>query len=208
MRKGLLASLTLVLGHTAAQAQYWPAQQPVYQQPNQVPVWIVPQPAPGATYHPQAPRQAYPTANTNYLPPGYFPASTMRAVAPPAPATPVPAEPIRTQPAVANGAVAATTVARPVTTTGPAHYFATLPATAPAREPVEPVVYHRDHCEKWWVGVHYLMGWMRQGPLGVPLVTTGSVADAVPGAIGQPGTVVLFGDSKIDYRMFQGVRGE
>lgn len=209
MRKGLLASLALVLGQSAAQAQYWPAQQPYYHpQANQVPVWVVPQQP--VHYPQQAPRAAFPAANANYLPQSYFPATTMRVLAPPAPGTPVPPEPVRSEAAAGNSVpVAVKTVSRPVTMSGPAAYFPTLPATAAVNHaPAEPVVFHRDCHERGWVGVNYLTAWMRQGPLGVPLVTTGSAADTNPGAIGEPGTVVLFGDGKIDYRMFQGIRGE
>src|SRR5262249_12671773 len=45
---------------------------------------------------------------------------------------------------------------------------------------------------RWYVSAEYLAWWMR-GQRVPPLVTTGSAADAVPGALGQPGTQVLFG---------------
>ncbi len=206
MRKGFLAALALVLGHTSAQAQYYPAQRPVYYPtPNQGMVWVVPQ---APAYYPNpAPRAAYPAAGANYLPQNYFPAPTMQAGPPPAPATPVPAEPVRTEAAPANGAVAGKTVSRPVTSSGPAQYFASIPASAAVTHaPLEPVVFHRDCNERFWVGGSYLAGWINQGPLGVPLVTTGSVNDTNPGALGEKGTVVLFGDRKLDFRMLQGLR--
>jgi hypothetical protein len=95
-------------------------------------------------------------------------------------------------------------VSRPAPAYGPAAYFDTIPASPPA--PEEPVAFHRDCHERCWFGLAYQTAWMRQGPLGVPLVTMGSAADTTPGAIGQPGTVVLFGDQKIDYRMLHGLR--
>jgi hypothetical protein len=50
----------------------------------------------------------------------------------------------------------------------------------------------------------YLFWFTRRGHM-PPLVTTGDPADAIPGALGQPGTRVLFGDS-IDYGPFSGGR--
>lgn len=45
-----------------------------------------------------------------------------------------------------------------------------------------------------WVSADYLMGWVQSYRLPIPLVTTGSTADAIPGTLGVPGTQVLFGD--------------
>jgi hypothetical protein len=42
--------------------------------------------------------------------------------------------------------------------------------------------------------------------LPVPLVTAGSPTDAFPGALGQPGTRILFGGQNIDYRSADGIR--
>src|SRR5947209_3363321 len=50
-----------------------------------------------------------------------------------------------------------------------------------------------------WANADYLLWWIRKGPLPVPLVTTGSENDALPGVPGQPGTRVLFGGSGTDY---------
>lgn len=60
--------------------------------------------------------------------------------------------------------------------------------------------------QRLWVSADYLLWWVKNGPLGVPLVTTGSLADAAPGALGQPGTRVLFGNNSIDYGTFSGMR--
>jgi hypothetical protein len=49
-----------------------------------------------------------------------------------------------------------------------------------------------------WVDGDYLLWWFKGAPVPVPLVTTGSAADAVPGALGQKGTRVLFGGQSID----------
>jgi hypothetical protein len=45
---------------------------------------------------------------------------------------------------------------------------------------------------RFWVSADYLLWWTKDARLPA-LVTTGSVHDAVPGALGQPGTQVLFG---------------
>lgn len=45
---------------------------------------------------------------------------------------------------------------------------------------------------RFWIGVDYLLWWTK-GDNVPPLVTSGSPNDAVPGALGQPGTQVLFG---------------
>jgi hypothetical protein len=57
-----------------------------------------------------------------------------------------------------------------------------------------------------WGSVDYLMWWVKPGPLSTPLVTTGSTDDAVPGALGQPHTSVLFGGSNLDYGTTSGLR--
>jgi hypothetical protein len=57
-----------------------------------------------------------------------------------------------------------------------------------------------------WVNAEYLLWWIHSGPLRTPLVTTGSLADIPPGALGQPGTRVLFGDRPMDYGALSGVR--
>jgi hypothetical protein len=57
-----------------------------------------------------------------------------------------------------------------------------------------------------WVSTDYLLWWMRRGPVNTPLVTAGSVNDAIPGALGQNGTRVLFGDHAFDYGAFSGLR--
>jgi hypothetical protein len=55
-----------------------------------------------------------------------------------------------------------------------------------------------------WGGAEYLMWWFRSGQT-PPLVTTGNPADNVPGALGQPGTRVLFGGD-LNYGTQSGMR--
>src|SRR3954462_1458789 len=52
----------------------------------------------------------------------------------------------------------------------------------------------------FWVRAEYLLWWSKNGPLHEPLVTLGSSNDAIPGALGQPDTQVIFGNSAINYR--------
>jgi hypothetical protein len=51
-----------------------------------------------------------------------------------------------------------------------------------------------------------MMAWLKNAPLPVPLVTTGNPNDNDPGALGQPGTRVLLGDSSVGYGTVSGVR--
>lgn len=57
-----------------------------------------------------------------------------------------------------------------------------------------------------WIDVSYLRWQVSNGPLSTPLATTGNSADAVPGAIGQPGSRVIYGGQDIDYRGIDGLR--
>jgi hypothetical protein len=57
-----------------------------------------------------------------------------------------------------------------------------------------------------WAGFDYLHWWMRESPVRGPLLTIGDLSDPIPGAVGQPGTRVLFGDDGIDYGEFSGFR--
>jgi hypothetical protein len=62
-------------------------------------------------------------------------------------------------------------------------------------------------CPKCWGGAEYLLWWIKDGPLPFPLVTTTTEpGSAEPGAIGQPGTRVLFGGNPIDFDSFSGIR--
>ena len=56
-----------------------------------------------------------------------------------------------------------------------------------------------------WGNIEFL-GWWRKGRETPPLVTIGDPADAVPGAIGEPGTQLLFGGDRIGERIRPGGR--
>jgi hypothetical protein len=49
---------------------------------------------------------------------------------------------------------------------------------------------------RFWASAEYLLWWTRGMHL-PPLVTTGSAADAIPGALGQRGTAILYGDNDV-----------
>ena len=57
-----------------------------------------------------------------------------------------------------------------------------------------------------WVSVDYLHWWVTNGPVNVPLVTTGNPASATGGAIGDPSTRVLFGNSSVNFGGLNGGR--
>jgi len=58
----------------------------------------------------------------------------------------------------------------------------------------------------FWVNAEYLLWWVKSGPLPVPLVATGPVTDPLPGALGQPNTSLVFGNTHTDFGTFSGVR--
>jgi hypothetical protein len=62
------------------------------------------------------------------------------------------------------------------------------------------------HGPRGWVGFDYLNWWITPGPIGVPLVTTGNPASPTAGAIGDPSTVVLFGNGGVNFGPLQGGR--
>jgi hypothetical protein len=60
--------------------------------------------------------------------------------------------------------------------------------------------------ERIWLKGEYLLWWIRSAPVNTPLVTTGSAADAVPGALGQDNTQVLFGGAPLHFGAVSGIR--
>jgi hypothetical protein len=73
-------------------------------------------------------------------------------------------------------------------------------------EPAVPV--ESPSKDRYWLSANYLASFMRPMRLASPLVTTGTSTDPHPGAIGQPGTAVLFGNDSIDYGLLSGGRLE
>ncbi len=60
---------------------------------------------------------------------------------------------------------------------------------------------------RFWVSAEYLL-WTVKGQALPPLVTTSAnpFGDNPPGAIGQPGTTLLYGDQRVDHQAFSGAR--
>jgi hypothetical protein len=232
MRNGLLSAAAVLLGSSTALAQYWPT----YQAPVMVPPPHYGRPMGPAQYpvqyHPMArtPVPVMPTVRrpaASYLPQNYFPGAPAGHV-PQVVQTPLPVQqpvtiiheganpPVLLQP---NGE--ATVVEAPKTPAqvvsarrgaGPSGYFEVLPHhPGPLTEAAaEPVPFHRQCNESCWIGADYILGWIRRGPLGVPLLTTSSTDDPAidRGGIGEPGTVVLFGERDLSYGLFSGIRLE
>lgn len=61
--------------------------------------------------------------------------------------------------------------------------------------------------ERVWFNADYLLWWVKKGPK-PPLVVTGPETDPFPGALDQPNTVVLYGNNRLRYDTFNGVRLE
>jgi hypothetical protein len=62
--------------------------------------------------------------------------------------------------------------------------------------------------ETFWLKADYITGWFTRPTLNTPLVTQGSTADPRPGALGQPSTVVLFGDEQYRFNQLHGMQAE
>ncbi len=59
---------------------------------------------------------------------------------------------------------------------------------------------------RFWIGAEYL-GWeLKKSPIPLPLVTSASFSDPIPGAIGQPGTKVLLGNKTEGMRWQNGFK--
>jgi hypothetical protein len=57
-----------------------------------------------------------------------------------------------------------------------------------------------------WLGVEYLMWFLKESPISVPLVTNGVLDNNVPGAAGEAGTRVLIGNQTVNDNAFSGLR--
>jgi hypothetical protein len=57
-----------------------------------------------------------------------------------------------------------------------------------------------------WARAEYLVWWMKDGPAPPPLITTGPQANLNAGALGDPETAILFGNSPLGYGTFSGGR--
>ena len=88
------------------------------------------------------------------------------------------------------------------------------PSDAPKIIEAQPTIFGDACCgcgstctvPRGWVGFDYLNWWITSGPIGVPLLTTGNPGSPNGGAIGDPGTHVLFGNSDINFGPLMGGR--
>jgi hypothetical protein len=87
------------------------------------------------------------------------------------------------------------------------------PGQAVLESPVSnaPVVVYTETPYRIWGQAEYLLWWVKDAPLPVPLVTTGNPLNGFPavnsaGAIGQPDTQVLLGNSNVNFGSFSGMR--
>jgi hypothetical protein len=62
-----------------------------------------------------------------------------------------------------------------------------------------------DHSARIWVKPEYVLGFIHSSRL-PPLLTTGLTTDASPGAIGNPYTKILYGDTPVDFQDRSGFR--
>jgi hypothetical protein len=88
---------------------------------------------------------------------------------------------------------------------GPNNYF---PDAGDPYEPFQPypsaaspVLFAPDvtALPRVWFRAEALYWWTKASPVPVPIVTQGNPADAIPGALGQPGTSILIGDESINF---------
>ena len=63
----------------------------------------------------------------------------------------------------------------------------------------------RQTNERFWAAADYSMSWMQSERAAGALATTGFIGDANAGALGQPGTAVVYGNKATDFGMFSGV---
>jgi hypothetical protein len=95
----------------------------------------------------------------------------------------------------------------PLVPTAPNNPNVQLPYfSAPPLLTTPPTVARTPGGNRCWGGFDYLMWWDKNGAMPSNLLTTGSPRDAIPGALGQPNTQVLYRPSSIDYNTIQGIR--
>jgi hypothetical protein len=189
--------LLLLGGAELAQAQQWPANASY---------------SPTGWGYPQAPAYGYYGAMPNAYPPGYSPSYQPYANNPSLPYAPgmtgaapnaLPAQPgVPIDPQALQGIPA-----------GPVPFCLDDPGDNDDRDH-EGSSWHdwfftKSEKERCWFAVDYMFSWIRPDRVPGPLATTGSTADANPGALGQSGTAVLYPlNNHIDYSMFSGIHGE
>jgi hypothetical protein len=84
--------------------------------------------------------------------------------------------------------------------------YPSLPVSPPVLPALPEMVYLVT--SKFWFRPEALLWWTKDAPVRQPIVTTGSTSDAVPGAVGQPGTQTLFGGGNASLGYVVGIRLE
>lgn len=85
----------------------------------------------------------------------------------------------------------------------PSGYVAPPPPPPPPYAP--PVAFTDPAAPRFWVGAEALLWWVKNQPLGIPVITTGPAAQGTnAGALGMPGTTSL--TSPLDFGAESGVR--
>jgi len=74
-----------------------------------------------------------------------------------------------------------------------------------ALPPLPPLVLTPDST-RFWIRSDYVLWWTKNAPLPQPLVTVGSANDPIPGALGQPGTQVIYGGQSVGFDPASGWR--
>ncbi len=202
MMKGIVGSAVVLMLCAA-----WAEAQPIapFPPPWQAPAWAPPPPwAPPPAYF--GPRYGYPPmpppmgmpcympgcpCPQPYLPPCPRPCPTY----PPAPSCPPAPQPPPVPPYVEPPA--------PCATAGGASSCCDTGQSGP----ILGDICGPTRCgPRGWLVPEYLYWIAKPGPLSIPLVTSGSSADPIPSALGQPGTKVLFGGNNINYPGTNGFR--
>lgn len=227
MRQKLLCAIVLLLGSQVAYAQQWPNYKEAYSgnpaansmpYPYGAPGFRPPAGAPGYGYpgpfyianpyqaayanpyqaayaNPYYPPAFYPPAPQSFRPAGYIPEAPAGQGPVMAPQGPMLAPPVGPScPPPAAVAPCAPACMLPPDLADIPH------PEKPAEQP------RREHLG--WVSLQYLASWLRPEKLPGPLLTNGDPNDITPGAVGQPGTIPLFGQNGLDFGMFTGFRLE
>jgi hypothetical protein len=226
MRTQLLGALALLCGAQLANAQSWPGYANYgYNQGYNAGYSMAPGAYGSYGYPQQYARPVYPQYQqgyaaypSNYYPgytggyQNYYPAMQPRAY------SYQPQAVMMSQPAMAsmpsNGM---TMVSQPppgpvVVETAPVPQMASPPVqyelahAEPAAEPAFVGPTMPEHMDRWWANIGYNLLFVKPEHFSTPLVTTGAAADAHSGALGQPGTAVLFGGSDADFGVGSGLK--
>lgn len=84
----------------------------------------------------------------------------------------------------------------------------TPPVWAPPAQPQPMLVSPFQVPTRFWFRTDLLLWWTKSGPMPSPLATMGSPNDAIPGALGQPGTQVIYGGDSVNFGVVSGLRLE